>query len=228
MADDLSDALREIRELKKAVQRLQAARPLENASVTNGRLRIIGGTFQVDSGGSVIIVGTLSIDGTTTVTGTFKVTGPWRLEGNGTITGDVSITGNVTSTGTLTQNGALTQNGQWTLNGAGTIAGNVTQTGDTNQRGNVTVNSGGKITVQGGGGNVVLDSSFSAPRMQLGSAQIDGGASSFTFTVGAQVIYFFENTIRIPGMASKAASTVPGGFAGAVHVDAAGKFWRLT
>lgn len=222
MADDLSDALKDIRELKQAVQRLQAARPLENASVTNGRVRFVGGTLRVDSGGSVVIVGTLSIDGTSTVTGEFKVTGPWRLEGNGTITGNVSITGNVTSMGTLTQNGP------WNLNGAGTIAGNVTQTGDTSQRGNVTVNSGGKITVQGGGGNVVLDSSFSAPRMQLGSAQIDGGASSFTFTVGAQVIYFFENTIRIPGMASKAASTVPGGFVGAVHVDSAGKFWRLT
>lgn len=222
MLRNLEDAWGWIKNLNAKVDRIFSGAFLENASITNGRLRIIGGTLRVDSGGSVIIVGTLSIDGTTTVTGEFKVTGPWRLEGNGTITGNVSITGNVTSTGTLTQNGP------WNLNGAGTIAGNVTQTGDTSQRGNVTVNSGGKITVQGGGGNVVLDSRFGAPRMQLGSAQIDGGASSFTFTVGAQVVYFFENTIRIPGMASKAASSVPGGFAGAVHVDSAGKFWRLT
>ncbi|MCB8043626.1 hypothetical protein JM654_03805 [Microbacterium oxydans] len=44
---------------------LESGAPLENASITNGRLRIIGGTLRVDSGGSLIVVGTMSIDGTT-------------------------------------------------------------------------------------------------------------------------------------------------------------------
>lgn len=222
MARNLSDTASWIDKIVRRLSRLESGAMLENASITSGRLRIIGGTLRVDSGGSVVIVGTLSIDGTTTVTGSFKVTGPWRLEGDGTITGNVSITGNVTSTGTLTQNGP------WNLNGAGTIAGNVTQTGNTTQKGTVAVNGGGKIVVQGGGGDVVLDSSYSSPRILLGDGNIVGGAASFTFSVGSQTVYFFENTIRIPGMASKAASSVPGGFVGAVHVDSAGKFWRLT
>lgn len=221
MADDLSDAFAEIRALKDQVRRLANAQPLRNSSVSQGRLRFIGGLLRVDSGGRVEIVGTLQIDGTTTVTGTFRVDGPWTLAGNGTITGNVSITGNVTSTG------ILTQNGPWNLNGAGTIAGNVTQTGNTNQKGTVTVNGGGKIVVQGAGGDVVLDSSYADPRILLGVGNISAGAASFTFAVGSQAVYFFENTIRIPAMATKPASSVPGGFVGAVHADAAGKFWRL-
>lgn len=109
MADDLSDAFREIRTLQKDVRRLQNARPLENSSVTNGRLRFIGGLLLIDSGGTLQIVGTL------TGNGEFRWTGPWRLEGPGTITGNVNQTGNTT------------QQGNVSLTGGGKVtAGNVT------------------------------------------------------------------------------------------------------
>ncbi|WP_194763971.1 hypothetical protein [Microbacterium sp. UFMG61] len=223
MADDLNRKLQaQLDGLRKDIDRLKRTNHLEAASVTSGRVRFIGGLLRVDSGGRVEIVGTLEIDGTTTVTGSFTVTGPWGLEGDGTITGDVIISGDVTSTGTLTQNGP------WNMNGAGTIAGNVTQTGDTDQRGNVTVRNGGKITVKGGGGDVVLDSSYSDPRITLGSAQINGGTDSFTFTSGSQIVYFVNNTIRIPGMATKPVGDVPGGYVGGVWVDLAGRFYRLS
>lgn len=222
MADDLSDVYAELRRLQERVRVLETANPLEASSITAGRVRFIGGQLRVDSGGSVIIVGTLAIDGTTTVTGTFTVSGPWELEGDGTITGEVTISGDVTSTGTLTQNGP------WSMNGPGNIAGNVVQTGNTDQRGNVTVNGGGKITVQGGGGDVVLDSSYADPRITLGGAQINGGNNSFTFTAGAQIVYFVNNTIRIPGMATKPVGDVPGGYVGGVWVDLAGQFYRLS
>lgn len=109
MVNDLSDPYREIRNLQREVRRLQNARPLENSSVTNGRLRFIGGLLLVDSGGTVQVIGQLIGNGE------FRWTGPWRLEGPGTITGNVTQTGNTT------------QQGNMTLTGGGKVtAGNVT------------------------------------------------------------------------------------------------------
>lgn len=145
MADDLSDAFREIRELKREVRRLQNARPLENASITDGRMRFVGGTLRVDSGGRVEIVGSLRIDGATVVNGTFKIEGPWSLNGNGEIAGNVTVTGK------------LTQNGPWEFIGAGKITGNVDVTGT------IRVLAGGKIQV----GKITLDPSSNGGSMKF-------------------------------------------------------------
>lgn len=201
----------EIQALWRALRRVGKA-ALQNAAIGRAGIRVYeGGSIRFEDGGGIVIVGSgyITIDGNLTGAGSFEWSGPWDLSGTGT------ITGNVTSTGTFTQNGP------WNLNGLGKIAGN------TNLTGNMTVASGGKITVQGAGGNVVLDSTFSSPRIGLGPAQIDGSASSFTFTAGTQIVYFADNTIRVPAMATKAASSVPGGFVGAVHADTTGKFFRL-
>ena len=194
----------EFEDLMRRVRALETQSPLERSSVKNGRVRFIGGELRIDSGGQLVIKGTLAVDGDSTVTGTFTVSGPWNLTGTGTITGATSITGNVTVAG------KLVQNGEWELNGAGKI------------RGNVAVEAGGKITV----GGVVLDSSFGAPRVQLGSAQIDGGTAAFTFTVGTTVVYFIDNTIRIPAMPTKTAAST-GLPAGVVHADGTGKLFRI-
>ena len=160
MADDLSDAFAEIRRLKADVDRLKRARPLENSSVTNGRLRFIGGTLRVDSGGRVEIVGSLQIDGATVVNGTFKIEGPWSLNGNGEIAGNVAVTGK------------LTQNGPWEFIGAGKITGNVDVTGT------IRVLAGGKIQV----GNIVIDPSISG-----GAIVFANGAQVFTDASTIQV-----------------------------------------
>lgn len=225
MVDDFLDVFCEIWELKKVVQCFQVVCFLENVLVMNGCFCIIGGMLWVDFGGFVVIVGMLLIDGIIIVIGIFKVIGLWWFEGNGMIMGDVLIMGNVILMGMFIQNGVFIQNGQWILNGVGIIVGNVIQIGDMNQCGNVIVNSGGKIIVQGGGGNVVFDSSFSVLRMQLGLVQIDGGVLFFIFIVGVQVIYFFENMICIFGMVLKVVLIVFGGFVGVVYVDVVGKFW---
>lgn len=105
MANDLSDVYAELRRLQERVRVLETANPLEASSITNGRVRFIGGLLRIDSGGRVEIVGTLQIDGTTnitgttTVTGTFKLEGPWSLKGNGDITGTVTVTGDINVTG---------------------------------------------------------------------------------------------------------------------------------
>lgn len=116
MTDDLSDVYAELRALKEQVRVLSTANPLESASVTKGRIRLIGGTLRVDAGG--------------------------RVEIDGTFVG----AGGMTWTGTVTLESTFTQNGPWNLNGPGTIAGNVTQTGNTTQQGNVNVTGGGKVT----------------------------------------------------------------------------------
>lgn len=160
MAFDLNDAWSWLDRLTRRVDRLFSGAMLENASITNGRLRLIGGLLRVDSGGRVQIVGTLEIDGSTTVTGVFDVEGPWDLAGDGSITGNVSIAGNVTATG------EWTQIGEWHLNGNGSITGDVDITGILTLLSELRVSTIGKITV----GNMVIDPSNG------GSVTFPGGA----------------------------------------------------
>ena len=82
--DDQSDVWRELREMKRKIARLESGSMLENSSITRGRMRFIGGTLCVDSGGRVEIVGTLDLEG------------PWTFSGDGDITGDVTLSGDMT------------------------------------------------------------------------------------------------------------------------------------
>lgn len=202
MADDLSDVYAELRQLKDELRRLKNTQMLQNASVTEGRLRFIGGLLLIDSGGTLTVIGTMNGEGD------FTWTGPWTLSGAGTISGDVDITG------------SLDVVGPWTLSGAGDITGDVELTGSMGVRG------GGDITVQGGGGDVVLSSSFSSPRINIGGAQIDGGAS-FTFTAGGTTVYFTGGTIRIAAMPTVSTGSYPGSFPGAVVADLSGNLYRV-
>lgn len=128
--DDLSNLTAELKDLKRRIRELETGSPLQASSVTQGRVRFIGGLLRIDSGGRVEIVGTLQIDGTTKVTGTFRVDGPWTLAGNG------AISGNVTGTGTLTWNGP------WNLNGPGNVTGVVNVSGDLNLSGSGRIRAG--------------------------------------------------------------------------------------
>lgn len=162
MADDLADALKEIRALKRDVERLKSARSLENSSITSGRMRFVGGLLRVDSGGRVEIVGSLQVDGATIATGTFRIEGPWTFTGNGTISGNVNITG------------TLTQNGTWVFNGNGTITGDVSVTG------------GGRIRA----GQIVLNPAANGGRIEIGAHTIyvSGDVLSINHSSGAQLV----------------------------------------
>ena len=224
MLRDLSDAWGWLQRIIRRIDRLESGAPLENASITNGRLRIIGGTLRVDSGGSVIIVGTLSIDGTSTVTGSFKVTGPWRLEGDGT------ITGNVVGSGTLTWNGP------WNLNGAGKIAGNTDLTGDLN------VTGGGKVKA----GNVTIDPSSNGGSVKFGSGpevyasggelSLYSGIGSFATLngssaklngPGAKWLEVTASAIRAVGLPTVTRANANNAVVGTVWADAAGNLFRV-
>jgi len=223
MADDLSDPWAEIRALKEAVRRLQAARPLENASITGGRVRFIGGLLRVDSGGSVEIVGSLQIDGTTTVTGTFTLTGNgWSITGDGTISGDVTITGD------------LEVNGPWTFNGNGTI------TGDVDLTGNINVNGSGRVNV---GSAMTLTPATDGGAVEFPSGKLSAisGAVGLYAGAGGQVVLNTDAALIGPGSTFRAgsdpqitglspiASGSAGGLpSGAVWADGSGFLYRVT
>ena len=180
MARDLKDAWGWLERLTRRVDRLFSGAMFENASITNGRLRLIGGLLRVDSGGRVQIVGTLEINGTTTVTGVFDVEGPWDLAGDGSITGNVSIAGNVTATG------IWTQIGEWHLNGNGSITGDVDITGILTLLSELIVSSVGKITVGAGASRIVIDGATG--KILVGNMTIDpANGGSVVFPGGAVV-----------------------------------------
>lgn len=242
MARDLSDPWAEIRALKERVRILETATPLQDASVTRGRLRVAsadgfvaeavaGGAPAVRVTGLQVVDGVLRITGTLEGSGTWSWTGPWTLSGNGT------ISGNVTATGTLTQNGP------WNMNGAGTIAGNVTQTGNTTQQGNVNVTGGGKITV----GSMVLD-----PTVRGGSIKFSGGPEVYAsgselslYTGGSGSFISLDGSRgRLSGPGTKWIDITGGGFqfaglptrssatsnnapVGCVWSDPSGNFYRV-
>lgn len=189
-------------DLVRTIRRVAKA-TIQNASIGRAGIRVYdGGWIRIEDGGLV-------------VTGTARVTG--RLEGSGTFdwTGPMNLKGAQTITGPTTFTGQMTVNGPWKMVGNGEITGNVA------------VKSGGSITIQGAGGNVTLSSTYNAPRINLGGAQIDGG-TSFTFTAGANTVYFTNGTIRIAGMPTRQQSAYPGSFPGAVVADTSGNLYRIS
>jgi hypothetical protein len=142
----------------RRVDRLYSGAMLENSSITNGRMRFIGGLLRIDSGGRI------------------QVIGEWRFFGNGAITGDVVA------------EGKWTQNGDWEFNGNGDLAGDVALTGNFDLTGKLTAGNvrveDGKIYVGAGTAQIVIDGATGkilAGDMTIdpsngGSVQFPGGA----------------------------------------------------
>lgn len=203
MADDLSSNS-EFRDLMDRVRRLETGIPLQNGAVTKGRLRFIGGTLRVDSGGRLEVVGTLQIDGATEVTGSFTVAGPWSMTGDGTITGATSITGDVTLTGDLT------------VSGAGKI-----------KAGNVEINpstAGGQI---GFGSNRRIDAGSGYLGIYDGSRFVVFNASGIAINGGGGVTLIVTSSgIQATGLPTVPKASVPGSFTDAI-VQYSGELRRV-
>lgn len=197
MARDLNDPWAEIRALKERVRILEAATPLQDASVTRGRLRVASDdglvVQQTPTGGAGIrvtglqivdgtlrISGTLEGGGTFTWTGSLTNNGPLVQNGTWTLAGVGTISGNTTGTGTLTWTGP------WNLNGTGVIAGNVTQTGtyQVNSPGTIKVGSAMTLTPATDGGAVVFSD----------GSKMSNNASSIGFTKGSNSIRVGDST----------------------------------
>lgn len=94
--NDPTDPYEAIAELKSLVDRIYSGAFLEDSSVTDGRMRFIGGLLLIDAGGTLQVVGTFDGDGD------FIWSGPWKFTGDGEITGATSITGDIDLEGTMT------------------------------------------------------------------------------------------------------------------------------
>ncbi|MFF7683156.1 M23 family metallopeptidase [Microbacterium sp. NPDC007973] len=171
-APNLNDVVGWIKDIYRELARLKSGAFLENSSISNGRMRFIGGLLRVDSGGRVEIVGTLQVDGESTVTGRFNLVGPWAFEGDGEISGNVRVFGQ------------FDVEGPWKLIGDGEITGKVTISGDIDLTGVMKVK--GRIEVDETG------------RIRVGGMELNpeehGGA--ITFPNGAQV-FTDDETIQV-------------------------------
>ncbi|MGX1932038.1 M23 family metallopeptidase [Microbacterium resistens] len=203
---------------------------LENSSITNGRMRFIGGLLLIDSGGTLQVIGQLVGEGE------FRWVGPWDLAGDGEITGDVLGTGK------------LTWNGAWELNGPGTIAGDTTGTGKLTWnglwemvgagkiRGDVEVLDDGKLRI----GNMVIDptegGSIAFPggakvqadpnggvRMIQGNNRAYVGPNLVSLQYGNRSVALSNSAITVQG-ADEATTTTGLNWLG---VDGSGKLWRV-
>lgn len=207
-------------DLVRTIRRI-ARQTIQNASIGRAGIRVYdGGWIRIEDGG-LQVTGTATVTGRLEGSGTFDWTGPMNLKGAQNVTGPTTFVGKVNINGDVDINGPLNVLGVWKLTGNGDITGNVNLTG------NMAVKSGGSITVQGGGGNVTLSSTYGSPRINLGGAQIDGGSSSITFTAGSTTIYMQNGTIRIAGMPTRPSSDYPGSFTNAVVADSGGNLYRI-
>lgn len=184
MARNLSDAWSWIDKIVRRLSRLESGAMLENSSITNGRLRLIGGLLLLDSGATLRIIGT--VDGQ----GDFQWTGPWSFNSpeGGSIAGNVDLAGDFDLTGKLTADGIRIENGKIYV-GAGSSA--IVIDGATGKvtAGNVVIEQN-KITVGGGaspatmrdggvsfetGGKLEADASVNGVRMVAGDAVMNAG-----------------------------------------------------
>lgn len=108
MLRNLEDAWGWIKQLNDKVSRIYSGAFLENSSITEGRMRFIGGLLLIDSGGTLQVIGTLDGEGN------FRWVGPWEFDSDegGRIAGDVDLAGDFDLTGKLTAGDVRIEDGK--------------------------------------------------------------------------------------------------------------------
>lgn len=216
MLRDLRDAWGWIQKLVRRVERVESGAFLENSSITEGRMRFIGGLLLIDSGG------TLQVIGTVTGAGTFDWTGPMNLQGAQTITGPTTFTGQ------------MTVNGPWKFVGNGQITGDVSVTGD------IEILSGGRIKVgnmiidptDGGtvtfpNGAVVQADGSGGVQMRQGANKVFVGPSLVSLQYGSRSISINASGQRMGGVPTTPASLANGAAVGCAWFDPTGQVYRV-
>ncbi|KIP93375.1 hypothetical protein RU09_06060 [Microbacterium sp. MEJ108Y] len=209
---DLNEAWGWIQRLVRRVSRLESGALLENSSITNGRMRFIGGLLRLDSGARLEGVGTFEWSGAGSIAGNWEV-----LQGGVIKVGGVLISpvggGRIMvgegpvgiildgGTGTLTMGNIRLEGGKIYV-GAG--ASQIVIDGATGKitAGNVTIETN-KITVAGGsspatlqegkmafgtGGSVEADTAIGGVRMVAGDAVVNAGTTASVRKGNASVI----------------------------------------
>lgn len=203
--DPVQRLLERLERAEARIKALETAPFQQNLTIDRGQTKVLSpeGLLVGEPGntnGSQTVYGTLTIVGTLNGDGTMSWTGPWEISGNGEITGDVTATG------------TWTQNGPWNLNGDGEITGDVTQTGDTDQQGNVTIATGGKITVAGSDPIVIAQEGGQA-KIKVGTTgEIAGSDAGIQMMVTGDLnrrVVVTPDAIRLIGVTNAASDAVP-------------------
>ncbi|MEW1708002.1 hypothetical protein AB0230_12285 [Microbacterium sp. NPDC089190] len=148
------------------VARLKSGALLQNSSISEGRMRFIGGLLLIDSGGTLQVVG--RFDGT----GNFEWSGPWKFDsGDGEIAGNVKLTGDFDLTGQMDVTGGIE------ILGPGKIkVGNVII-----ENGRITAGTGAaQVTIDGETGKVTAGDMTMDPTVSGGALTFANGAQVFT------------------------------------------------
>lgn len=219
----------EFDDLMRRVRALETQSPLEHSSITGGRVRFIGGLLQVDSGGSVVIVGTLQVDGVSTVTGQFNVDGPFNLAGDGTITGQLTISGPVDITGDVDLTGVMTVTGDIEVTGSGRIkVGNIIIEDGKIKAGGMTINpdvNGGQVEF-GGGRSINAGSNFLG--VYDGDRFVVFNSSGVAVVAGGKSIRVGSDGITLSGLPTIAKSaTADNNPRGSIYADSGGALFRV-
>lgn len=234
MLRDLSDAWGWLQRILRRLDRLESGSPLENSSVTNGRLRFIGGTLRLDTGALLELIGSAL------VSGTLRVIGRIDLEG----------------LGILTVNGLIDLLGNMRVRGGGTInieAGGAIVVGNVRiENGKITVGVGGNlITIDGATGRIVAGSMTIDPASNGGSVKFAGGPEIYAagamlglYSVGsggwieldAAGARLFQGTrsvrvnssgIQLAGLPTRSSATSNNAPVGSIWSDTSGNLYRV-
>lgn len=158
MAVDLNEAWGWIQKLIRRVSRLESGAMLENSSITNGRMRFIGGLLRLDSGALLELVG------------------QWRFFGPGAITGDVYSEGKWTQVGDYDFTGDGDLAGTVDLSGIFNLTGKFTSENVRIEDGKIYVGAGGNlIVIDGATGKIIAGSMTIDPALNGGSVKFAGG-----------------------------------------------------
>jgi hypothetical protein len=195
---NLSDVWGWIERLIRRIDRLESGANLENSSITNGRMRFIGGILRLDSGALLELIG------------------QWRFSGNGAITGDVVA------------EGKWTQNGTWEFNGNGKIYGDVEVLGGGRIRvGQIVLNpavNGGTIEI---GGHTIFASGNVLSITHSGGAQVVLNASGATLIGGGKSFSLQSTGASLTGLPTISRAAANNATIGSVYVDTSGQLYRV-
>lgn len=197
MAANLNDVVGWIKDIFYRLRKLESGSFLESSSISYGRMRFIGGTLMIDSGGQFVVIGSASVDGTMTINGTFLLTGSgWRIVGSGSIEGPTTVVG------TLQIDGDTRITGNLSLEGDASLTGTL----DVDGTGRILVGDNMRLDPASDGGAVLfsngskLYSNTTAIGVRKGSSALTVGDALATLLSGGKYITVADDGITFGGI----------------------------
>lgn len=228
----------ELKDLARRITALERATPLNNASIGRNGLRVhSGGVITIQNGGLSItgtaeVIGALIGSGQLTWTGNVSFTGPVDLEGDVAITKTLDVTAGAVFRSTLNTVGASAFGGTVSIVGALRLRSETTLEDD------LTVTSGGKITVGNmkigegthGSGKGISFTNGGAVSANSNSVEVYAASGGLlSVGTGSSALYHGANGVIADGSGVRVSGAgVNTGLTPNVHMDATGRLWRTS